>query len=128
MFFLYIMRLQGVFTKKTEALMKKVIFNNLIETVKEKWEPEDVAFINDTALRIAKIDGAYQWHTHPAEDEFFLVLKGNIFIDTNTEGTIELKEMEGYLVKRGVRHRSRTDSPAWVLLVEPTKTETKGIR
>jgi len=101
--------------------MKKVIFNNLIETVKEKWEPEDVAFINDTALRIAKVDGAYQWHTHPGEDEFFLVLKGNIFIDTNTEGTVELKEMEGYLVKRGVRHRSR-------LLVEPTKTKTKGVK
>jgi mannose-6-phosphate isomerase-like protein (cupin superfamily) len=109
--------------------MKKIIFNNLIESVKEKWEPEDVAFINDTALRIAKVDGAYQWHTHPAEDEFFLVLKGHMFIDTNSEdGTVELKEMEGYLVKRGVRHRSRTDKPAWVLLVEPTKTETKGVK
>jgi len=115
--------------QKTEALMKKVIFNNLIETVKEKWEPEDIAFINDTALRIAKVDGTYQWHTHPGEDEFFLVLKGNIFIDTNSaEGTVELKEMEGYLVKRGIRHRSRTENPAWVLLVEPTRTETKGVR
>jgi len=108
--------------------MKKVIFQELIGKVNEKWEPEDVAFVNDAALRIAKVEGAYDWHTHPTEDEFFLVLKGKVFIDTNTDdGTVELNEMEGYRVKRGVRHRSRTEAPAWVLLVEPTRTKTKGI-
>jgi mannose-6-phosphate isomerase-like protein (cupin superfamily) len=91
--------------------MKKVIFKQLIEKMKEKWEPEDVVFINDTALRIAKVEGAYQWHTHPGEDEFFLVLEGSVFIDTE-EGTVDLKEMEGFLVKRGTRHRSRTEGPA----------------
>ncbi|UCH96247.1 MAG: cupin domain-containing protein [Candidatus Aminicenantes bacterium] len=109
--------------------MKKVNLKELIKKIKERWEPEDVAFINETALRVAKVEGAYDWHTHPGEDEFFLVLEGNIFIDTNTaDGTIELKEMEGYLVKRGVRHRSRTEAPAWVLLVEPTRTKTKGVK
>lgn len=107
--------------------MKKVIFQNLIETVKEKWEPEDVAFINETALRLAKVDGAYDWHIHPREDEFFMVLKGKVFIDT-AEGAVELNEMEGYLVKRGLKHRSRTEQPAWVLLVEPTQTKTKGVK
>ncbi len=106
--------------------MSKVIFQEIIEKVKEKWEPEDVAFINDTALRLAKLEGAYNWHTHPHEDEFFLVLKGKVFIDTKTEGTIELNEMEGYLVKRGTRHRSRTEKPAWIVLIEPTRTKTKG--
>jgi mannose-6-phosphate isomerase-like protein (cupin superfamily) len=109
--------------------MKKVKFKELVETVKEKWEPQDVAFINETALRVAKVEGAYDWHTHPAEDEFFLVLEGKVFIDTDTpEGTIRLKKMEGYLVKKGVKHRSRTEGPAWVLLVEPTRTNTKGTK
>lgn len=107
--------------------MSKVILQEIIEKVKEKWEPEDVAFINDTALRLAKLEGTYQWHTHPKEDEFFLVLKGKVFIDTKIHGTIELNEMEGYLVKRGTRHRSRTEKPAWVLLIEPTCTITKGV-
>ena len=106
--------------------MSKVILQEIIEKVKEKWEPEDVAFINDTALRLAKLEGAYNWHTHPQEDEFFLVLKGKVFIDTKIEGTIELNEMEGYLVKKGIRHRSRTDKPAWIVLIEPTRTKTKG--
>jgi mannose-6-phosphate isomerase-like protein (cupin superfamily) len=107
--------------------MSKVILQEIIEKVKEKWEPEDVAFIDDTALRLAKLEGTYQWHTHPHEDEFFLVIKGKVFIDTKIQGTIELNEMEGYLVKRGTRHRSRTEKPAWVLLIEPTRTITKGV-
>ena len=105
--------------------MKKIIFQEIVEKVKEVWEPEDVAFINEAALRIAKLEGAYDWHTHPQEDEFFLVIKGRVFIDTR-EGSVELNEMEGFLVKRGTRHRSRTEEPAWVLLIEPSRTKTKG--
>jgi mannose-6-phosphate isomerase-like protein (cupin superfamily) len=109
--------------------MKKVIFQDVIKKVQEIWEPYDAGFINETALRVAKVEGPYNWHTHPGEDEFFMVLKGKVFIDTNAEdGTIELNELEGYVVKRGIRHRSRTEpgKPAWLLLVEPTRTKTKG--
>ncbi len=109
--------------------MKKFVIRELLDQMKDKWEPQDVAFTNDTALRMCKLEGAYHWHTHQAEDELFLVLKGKIFIDTDShEGTVELGEMEGFVVKRGTRHRSRTENgqPAWVLLVEPTKTKTLG--
>jgi len=105
--------------------MAKVSLKELMTKVKDPWQPRDVAYINETALRIAKIQGAYNWHTHRDEDEFFLVLKGKIYIDTE-EGVIELKENEGYVVRRGTRHRSRSEKPAWILLVEPIKTKTKG--
>ncbi|MCK4338525.1 MAG: cupin domain-containing protein [Candidatus Cloacimonetes bacterium] len=105
--------------------MKKISLKELIKEIKETWEPRNVAFINETALRIAKIEGAYNWHTHLNEDEFFLVLKGKICIDTE-DGSTELNEMEGYLVKKGIRHRSRTEKPAWILLIEPIRTKTKG--
>jgi mannose-6-phosphate isomerase-like protein (cupin superfamily) len=109
-----------------EVEMKKINLLELIEKVKKPWQIMDVVSINKTALRIAKIDGAYQWHTHQKEDEFFLVIKGKIFIDTNKYGAIELNEMESYLVEKGLRHRSRSEKPAWVLLVEPTETKTLG--
>jgi mannose-6-phosphate isomerase-like protein (cupin superfamily) len=105
--------------------VEKIRFLELVNKVEKPWEPEDVACVNQTALRVAKIDGAYHWHTHRMEDELFVVLKGKVFIDTPDE-TIELDEMEGYVVKRGTRHRSRADSPAWILLLEPKKTRTKG--
>jgi mannose-6-phosphate isomerase-like protein (cupin superfamily) len=105
--------------------MTKFSVKEWIDNVGAKWEPRDVAFVNDTALRIAMVNGAYEWHTHQEEDELFLVVKGRIFIDTK-EGTVELNEMEGFVVKKGIRHRSRTEEPAWVLLVEPTRTKTLG--
>ena len=105
--------------------MDKIQFKEIIKGIKDPWQPKDVAYINDTALRIAKIDGEYDWHTHRDEDEFFIVLKGKIFIDTE-EHTVELHENEGYLVKCGKRHRSRAAKPAWILLIEPIRTKTKG--
>jgi mannose-6-phosphate isomerase-like protein (cupin superfamily) len=105
--------------------MAKISLKELINKTKEPWQPMDVAYINETALRIAQIHGEYNWHTHRDEDEFFLVLKGKIYIDTE-EGSTELKENEGYVVRRGTRHRSRAEKPAWILLVEPIKTKTKG--
>jgi len=105
--------------------MNKITFKDFIEKIKEPWQPKDIAYINDIALRVARIDGTYHWHTHRDEDEFFLVLKGKISIDTE-ETSVELAENEGCLVKRGTRHRSRSDGPAWILLIEPIKTKTKG--
>jgi mannose-6-phosphate isomerase-like protein (cupin superfamily) len=105
--------------------MKKIVINRLIDEAKEKWIPQDVCFVNETALRICKVEGAYDWHTHQEEDEFFLVVKGHVFIDTE-EGSVELNENEGFVVRKGLRHRSRTEGPAWVLLVEPTRTKTLG--
>jgi len=103
----------------------KISFKKLIREVKNPWQPRDILHVHQTALRVAKIEGAYDWHVHMHEDEFFLVLKGKIFIDTG-KGAIELKENEGYLVKKGTRHRSRAKKAAWVLLIEPVLTKTKG--
>ncbi len=105
--------------------MTKISLKNLVREIHEAWQPRDVAYINESAVRIAKIEGAYNWHTHQNEDEFFLVLKGKIFIDTE-EGSVELKEHEAFLVRRGTRHRSRAEKPAWIMLIEPIKTKTKG--
>lgn len=94
-------------------------------SLKGIWEPYEVTFVNGIALRLAKLKGAYKWHVHKKEDEFFLVVKGKVFIDTEI-GTVDLSEWEGYLVKKGVRHRSRAEEEATVLLIEPVKTKTMG--
>ena len=103
--------------------MEKINFKEY--SLKGIWEPCEVAFVGGTALRMAKVKGAYKWHVHKKEDEFFLVVKGKINIDSE-QGTLELNEWEGCLVKSGLRHRSRAEEEAIVLLIEPTKTKTMG--
>jgi mannose-6-phosphate isomerase-like protein (cupin superfamily) len=90
------------------------------------WTAHGIAQIGGTALRVARLEGEYHWHTHPHEDEFFLVVRGTVFIDTEFE-TVELHEWEGYKVDAGTLHRSRTPTEAIVLLIEPVQTKTTGV-
>lgn len=88
------------------------------------WSPTDVAKINDWVLRAAAVKGEFHWHSHQ-DDEFFLIYKGSIVIDTEN-GPIELKEGEGTVIPRGIKHKPRAEERAVVLLLEPARVNTEG--
>jgi len=88
------------------------------------WKPLDVAKINDWVLRAAAFKGQFHWHKHN-DDEFFLIYKGKIIIDTEN-GPIELREGEGTVILKGIQHRPRAVKRAVVLLFEPARVDTKG--
>jgi mannose-6-phosphate isomerase-like protein (cupin superfamily) len=88
------------------------------------WSPVDVAKINEYILRVAAVKGKFHWHKHN-DDEFFLIYKGKITIDTEA-GSIELEEGEGTVIPKGVKHRPRAKDRAVVLLLEPAQLNTKG--
>jgi mannose-6-phosphate isomerase-like protein (cupin superfamily) len=106
--------------------MEKIDFKEFAARLKEAWAPVQVAQVNDTAIRVARVEGEYRWHTHPKEDEFFMVLNGKVTIESRI-GTVVLEEGEGVVVPRGVPHRSRSDEPGIVLIVEPLRTNTYGV-
>lgn len=88
------------------------------------WSPVEVAKINDWVLRVAAVKGEFHWHSHQ-DDEFFLIYKGSIVIDTES-GSIELNEGEGTVIPKGVQHRPRATGRAVILLLEPKKVNTRG--
>lgn len=88
------------------------------------WSPVDVAYINDWVLRAAAIKGEFHWHSHK-DDEFFLIYKGEIIIDTEN-GSIRLKEGEGTVIPKGLKHKPKAEERAVVLLLEPKRLNTKG--
>ncbi len=88
------------------------------------WKPLDVVKINDWVLRAAAFKGKFHWHKHN-EDEFFLIYKGEIFIDTEN-GLIKLSKGEGVVIPKGVQHRPRAAKRAVVLMFEPERLDTKG--
>lgn len=88
------------------------------------WQPLDVAKINDWVLRVAAVKGKFHWHKH-SDDEFFLIHKGEIIIDTEN-GPIKLKKGEGTVIHRGTQHRPRAKERAVVLLLEPERVNTRG--
>lgn|SRR3989344_3439033 len=108
-----------------EQLIKKYNLEEIDKQLGENyWSPIDVCQINDWMLRAAAVKGEFHWHTHN-DDEFFLIYKGEITIQTEN-GPIHLKEGEGTVIPKGLKHCPKAENRAVVLLLEPTRVNTKG--
>jgi mannose-6-phosphate isomerase-like protein (cupin superfamily) len=70
-----------------------------------------------TTRPFAVIQGEYHWHKHNDDDEFFYVVEGKLLIDLE-ERTVELAARQGFVVPRGVMHRTRAEERSVILMVE----------
>ena len=79
---------------------------------------ETLASVNDAVVRLGVIDGDFHWHKHDDQDEFFLVLDGELLIDFDGATTITLGPHQACSVPRGVVHRTRAPRRTTILMVE----------
>ena len=91
----------------------------------EYFQPRTVASFNGNDVMVVKIKGQFKWHAHPDTDDFFLVLRGQMRVETE-EGTVPLSEGEMCVIPRGMRHRPVADEECQVLLIEPMGTPNTG--
>ncbi|RJQ27820.1 cupin domain-containing protein [Candidatus Parcubacteria bacterium] len=105
--------------------MKKISLDEIEQQIDKAWSPVDVAEFNGQVLRVAIFEGEYHWHVHENEDEFFLIYKGEIIIETE-EGDINLKAGQGTVIPKGLRHRPIAKEKSFVLMVEPEALNSKG--
>lgn len=91
----------------------------------ELWSPRVVAEVDDSYVKVAKIQGTLAWHSHENEDELFLVLKGHLRIEMEN-GNVELGESEMFVVPKGVRHNPVAEQECLVMLIEQKATRHTG--
>jgi mannose-6-phosphate isomerase-like protein (cupin superfamily) len=89
----------------------------VVGAVRDKWFNQTLCKVNDSVVRLGVVQGEYHWHKHDDLDEFFYVVEGKFLIDLE-EKTIELGEREGFVVPRGVVHRTRAPQRAVILMFE----------
>jgi mannose-6-phosphate isomerase-like protein (cupin superfamily) len=89
----------------------------LVEACRDKWYNQTLCRVNDSIVRLGVIQGEYQWHKHDDEDEFFYVMDGALLIDLEGR-TVELTPRQGFVVPKGVLHRTRAPERAIILMVE----------
>jgi len=82
-----------------------------------KWFNQTLCKVNDSVVRMAVIEGEYHWHKHDKDDEFFYVVEGCLIIDLEGR-TVELAPRQGFVVPRGVVHRTRAPRRTVILMVE----------
>jgi mannose-6-phosphate isomerase-like protein (cupin superfamily) len=97
--------------------LEVVDVQRLVDECRHPWYNQTLCRVNDSVVRLGVMQGEYHWHTHEDEDEFFYVVEGRFLIDLEGR-TIELTPRQGFLVPKGVVHRTRAPERAVVLMVE----------
>jgi len=105
--------------------MKKVNLAQKFALFSEQWSPKLVGELNGQQCKIAKIQGEFVWHHHEAQDEFFLVIQGQMTIKLPDED-VHLGEGEFLIVPRGVEHKPVAAEEAHILMFEPEGTLNTG--
>ena len=90
---------------------------SLVKVCKDKWYNQTLCKVNDSVVRMAVIEGEYHWHEHSDNDEFFYVIEGRFIIDLE-DRSVELQPQQGFVVPKGILHRTRAPERAVVLMVE----------
>jgi mannose-6-phosphate isomerase-like protein (cupin superfamily) len=89
----------------------------LVAQCKHPWYNQTLCKVNDSVIRLGVLQGEYHWHKHDKDDEFFFVLDGHFIIDLE-DRSVDLKAQEGFVVPKGVVHRTRAPERAIVLMAE----------
>ncbi len=89
------------------------------------WSPKIAGEINDSYVKLVKLQGEFMWHHHDIEDELFLVVKGTLRMCL-LDGEKVVREGEFLIVPRGVEHKPVADGECHVLLLEPKTTLNTG--
>jgi mannose-6-phosphate isomerase-like protein (cupin superfamily) len=98
---------------------------SLIDATKERWSNQTLIKVNDSVVRLGVLHGEFHWHKHDREDEFFFVLSGRLMVDLEGE-TVALSPHQGFMVPKGVVHRTRAPERTAVLMVEQAWVKPTG--
>jgi mannose-6-phosphate isomerase-like protein (cupin superfamily) len=89
----------------------------LADACTDRWYNQTLCRVNDSVVRLGVIEGEYHWHKHDREDEFFYVVEGRLLIDLE-DRTVELAPWHGFVVPKGVMHRTRAPERTVIVMVE----------
>lgn len=91
----------------------------------ERWSPRVIGQVNESHIKLVKLEGEFVWHAHENEDELFLVISGRLRMRFRDREAI-VGPGELIIVPRGVEHMPVADEETHVLLVEPAATLNTG--
>src|SRR3954451_8862060 len=99
---------------------------NKFALIADYWHPRIVGELNDTHVKVVKVQGEFVWHHHDEEDELFLVAKGRLLMHFR-DGDEWIEEGEMIVVPHGVEHcPDAPEGEAHVVLIERAGTPNTG--
>ena len=106
-------------------MLEKVNLAQKFSLFDDHWSPKIVGELNDFHVKLAKIQGEFEWHHHDEEDELFFVVRGRLQMKLR-DGDVWVEEGELIVVPRGVEHLPVAAEETHLLLFEPKTTLNTG--
>jgi len=109
--------------------MDKVNLAQKFSQFSEHYSPKIVGEINDSYVKLAKLQGDFMWHHHEAEDELFLVVKGELRMkirENGAEREVTIRPGEFIIIPHGVEHFPSANEETHIMLLEPKSTLNTG--
>lgn len=98
--------------------LQLIDIQSLVDQCTDEWYNQTLCQVNDSVVRLGILHGEYHWHKHEKEDEFFFTLDGKLIIDIEDAESVELNRQQGYVVPKGVVHKTRAPEKTIVLMIE----------
>ena len=105
--------------------IRKVNLVEMFGRFQDQWSPKIVGEVNDSVVKLTKLQGEFVWHHHDQEDELFLVVKGRLRLKLK-DNELVLGPGEFAIIPHGVEHLPIADEETHVLLFEPKSTLNTG--
>jgi len=93
-------------------------------SVTERYRNLVINRVNDSCLRLAVFDEAYDWHYHPTSDELFIVVSGCLVIDLEGNRELRLHPWQCLTIPAKTLHRTRALGRTVNLCFEKLGAET----
>ncbi|MBP9759004.1 cupin domain-containing protein [Candidatus Dojkabacteria bacterium] len=107
------------------SIVKVVNVAEKLSLFKETWNPKIVGELNDDKVQLVKILGEFVWHHHDNEDEFFMVLSGELIVHFRDRDVI-VKEGEFVIIPKKLEHMTEAKVETALLYIEPKAAINTG--
>lgn len=99
------------------------------ERIPEPWSPHIAARVNGQEVRLARIEGAFDWHRHAGVEEAFFVVRGRFvmrFRDGTKEWDVPMEEGDFIVVPPDTDHMPVAAGECWIMLIEAPGERNTG--
>ena len=104
---------------------RKLNIPGSFDRISQPWSPHIAGRVNGQDIRLAKIDGAFEWHSHKDAEEAFFVVRGG-FTMRFRDHEVALEEGDLLVVPKGVEHMPVADHECWIMMIENADTVNTG--
>ncbi len=105
--------------------IRKINIPAAFDRITEHWSPHLAGSVNGQDVRLAKIEGPFEWHRHPGVDEAFFIVKGAMTMRFR-DRDVAMEEGDFLVVPAGVEHMPDAAAECWIMLIETAGTLNTG--